>query len=235
MSGVLYPRAMAAILCFDFDDTILLDNSTRLVFERFAAGEWRALEADYHAGKLTVEQFNIAAFDLIEATPEDLAAAIVEDVHVRNGFLELLDWATWNDWQPVVVSNGFDFALNAVLDSLGLYRIARHAGRTRFAYRWRVRYDSPRGVEIEDGFKLSFASAFKNAGDCVVYFGDGASDIPAARLAQAVFARDTLLERLAGHNRPVFPFETFHDAVAVLDKEARGWLESFSSTTAAGA
>ena len=88
-SGVLYPRAMAAILCFDFDDTILLENSTRLVFERFAAGEWRALEADYHAGKLTVEQFNIAAFDLIEATPEELAAAIVEDVHVRNGFLEL--------------------------------------------------------------------------------------------------------------------------------------------------
>jgi 2-hydroxy-3-keto-5-methylthiopentenyl-1-phosphate phosphatase len=90
-------------------------------------------------------------------------------------------------------------------------------------------------VEIEDGFKLSFASAFRNAGDCVVYFGDGASDIPAALMAQAVFARDTLLERLAGHSRPLFTFGTFHDAIIVLEKEARAWLESFSSTTAAGA
>ena len=64
--------SVAGILCFDFDDTVILENSTRLIFEKFATGHWRALEAEYHAGKMTVEQFNIAAFDLVEASEDDL-------------------------------------------------------------------------------------------------------------------------------------------------------------------
>ena len=225
--------SMTGILCFDFDDTIILENSTRLILEQFGAGDWRGLEADYHAGKMTVEQFNIATFDLVEATEEQLVDAVRSGVHVRDGFIELCDWAHWNNWLPVVISNGFDFCLETVFASLGLDRVARHSGRTRFSYRWRVRYDSPRGVEVQDGFKVAYAAAFKNSGDCVVYFGDGASDVPAAKMATAVFARDTLLERLAGHDRPVFPFESFRDAIPVLDQEGPVWLESSSSTTAA--
>jgi len=224
---------VTGILCFDFDDTIILENSTRLLLERFGSGDWQRLEADYHAGKMSVEQFNIASFDLVEATEEQLIDAVRESVHLRDGFVELCDWAHWNGWLPVVISNGYDFCLETVLGPLGLDRVARHAGRTRFNYRWRVRYDSPRGIEIQEGFKVAYAAAFKNAGDCVVYFGDGASDVPAAKMATAVFARDTLLERLAAHYRPVYPFESFRDAIPVLEKEGPGWLESSSSTTAA--
>lgn len=223
---------MANLLTLDFDDTIILGNSTRHVYERFAAEGWREIEADYQAGKMTVEQFNIRAFDLVEADADALAASALEVGEVRDGFLELVDWAHWHDWQVMVVSNGFDFAVGAIMDRLGLDRIARHAGRTRFTYRWRVRYDSPRGVEIEDGFKLSFAQAFRQSGDFVVYFGDGASDVPAAKIASAVFARDTLLTRLAGTRERVYPFESFRDAIAVLDAESETWLASFSSTTA---
>ena len=42
---------MAAILCFDFDDTITLENTARQVFERFAKPEWRGFEAEYQAGR----------------------------------------------------------------------------------------------------------------------------------------------------------------------------------------
>lgn len=225
---------MANLLTLDFDDTIILGNSTRLVYERFAAPEWREVEASYHAGEMTVEQFNVRCFDLVETEAQQLTDAVLETAEVRDGLLELSDWVHWHDWQMVVVSNGFDFAVDAVLDRIGLDRVMRHAGRTRFSYRWRVRYDSPRGIEIEDGFKLSYAQAFRQAGDFVVYFGDGASDIPAAKLAPVVFARDTLLTRLAGTRDRVYAFESFRDAIAVLEAESDAWLASFSSTTAAG-
>ena len=217
----------------DFDDTIVLENTARLVFERFAAAEWRECEAEYHAGKLSVEQFNAAALRTVTAPREELMSFSAEAVTIRPGFLELLDWAHWNGWLPVVVSNGFDFYLDAVLDKAGVDRVARHAGRARFDYRWLVQYLSPRGVELEDGFKLSYAASFQGMGDFVVYVGDGASDIEAARLARVVFARDTLLRALEEVHPRIYPFETFNDIVAVLEKEADGWLESFSSTTAA--
>jgi 2-hydroxy-3-keto-5-methylthiopentenyl-1-phosphate phosphatase len=57
----------------------------------------------------------------------------------------------------------------------------------------------------------------------VAYAGDGASDVEPASIAGAVFARSTLLDRLRGRREHVFPFETFHDVVSVLEREARGW------------
>jgi 2-hydroxy-3-keto-5-methylthiopentenyl-1-phosphate phosphatase len=226
---------VAHVLCFDFDDTIVLDNTARRIFERFAAPAWREDEEAYRSGRLSVEQYNAAAIDRIDpsVTREEIERFVLETATVRNGFVELVDWAAWHGWLPVVVSNGFDLYVDAVLDSLGLDRVARHAGRTTRGYRWRVRYLSPRGIELAAGFKLSYAQAFRAAGDFVVYFGDGESDVSAARLAAAVFARSTLWERLKDEHRRIYAFETFDGARAVLEREAEGWLRSFSSTTAA--
>lgn len=224
---------MANIICLDFDDTIVLDNTARQIFERFAPPGWEELGERKARGELTVEQYNAAALDLVDATRDELMEFVVSVARPREGFAELLDWAHWNGWMSVVVSNGYDFYVDAVLDHLGFDRVARHAGRTSKDYRWRVRYYSPRGVVLEDGFKLSYAGAFRAAGDFVAYVGDGESDIEAAKLAPAVFARSTLLEALDGRHERLYAFETFHEVWEVLDREGAGWLESFSSTTAA--
>jgi 2-hydroxy-3-keto-5-methylthiopentenyl-1-phosphate phosphatase len=220
---------VARVLCLDFDDTISVENTARQIFERFAAPAWREDEARYRRGELSVEQFNAAALDRIEpeVSREEIEAFVMDAVEVREGFLELCDWCTWNSWLPVVVSNGFDLYVDAVLDGLGLDRVVRHAGRTQRGYRWRVRYLSPRGIELQRGFKLSYAQAFRGAGDFVAYAGDGASDVEAAELAAAVFARSTLLERVEGTRERVFPFETFDDVRAVLEASAEGWLAPF--------
>jgi 2-hydroxy-3-keto-5-methylthiopentenyl-1-phosphate phosphatase len=224
---------VANVICLDFDDTIVLDNTARQLFDRFAAPGWRDLESRLRAGELSVEQYNAAALDLVDADDATLRAFALEAARLRPGFLDLIDWAHWNGWLPIVVSNGFDLYVDPVLDAHRLDRLVRHCGRTWFAYRWRVRYDSPRGVELQEGFKLAYARAFRDLGDFVVYVGDGASDLPAARLAPAVFARSTLRERLEGEHPRLYPFETFHDVIAVLEQEAPRWLASSSSTTPA--
>ena len=66
-----------------------------------------------------------------------------------------------------------------------------------------------------------------------MYVGDGESDVEAAKLAPVVFARSTLLERLDGRHERLYAFETFEDVRNVLEREGAGWLESFSSMTAA--
>ena len=220
---------MANILCFDFDDTIVIENTARLIFERFAGPEWNEIGAQYDAGQMTVEQANAACLRTVTATREEMMAVARDSTTIREGFLELLDWAHWNEWQAVVVSNGFDFYVDAVLDSAGLDRLARHTARTNFDYHWLATYLSPRGVELEAGFKLSYAAAFKGLGDLVAYVGDGASDVEAARLAGVVFARSTLLERMAGVHPQVYAFETFHDVREVMEREAAGWVGATSS------
>lgn len=215
---------MAAVLCLDFDDTMVLDNTARQIFDRFAAPQWREFESEYRAGRISVEQFNARAFATIGAPRDELYDFALEVTRPRSGLLELLDWALWHDWLPVVVSNGFDFYVDALLDKLGVDRVTRHAGRTRFEYQWRCTYYSPRGIEIEEGFKLAYASAFRGMGDFVAYVGDGASDIPAARLAPVVFARDALLVALQDGHERLYPFETLDDIRTVLDRESAAWF-----------
>lgn len=228
---------MAAVLALDFDDTIVTNNVTHLLFERFAGPEWREADAAYRAGRLSVEESNAAAFAAIDidVSREEMAAFVLDIAEVRDGFLELVGWAQWHGWHLAVVSNGLDIAVDAVLDHFGLDRVARHCGRTRRAYRWQVRYQSPRGIEVRERFKVAYVASFLQAGDFVAYAGDGASDVEAASLAHAVFARSTLLERLSGSDRRPYPFETFNDVRAVLEQEAGAWLASCSSTTAAEA
>ena len=217
---------MVGILCLDFDDTIVMENTLRQVLERFVPAEvWEAYIHERPEGR-TVEQSNAAELDLIDPSVmrEEIAAFVLETAKVREGLLELTDWAHWNGWLTTVVSLGLDLYVDPVLDKLKLDRMARHTGRTRNVYRWQVRYYSPRGIQVEAGFKLSYAKAFQDSGDFVVYIGDGQSDIEPARLAPVVFARGTLLERLDGEHTRVYPFETFHDVVAVLGREASRWL-----------
>ncbi|MGI8925948.1 MAG: HAD-IB family phosphatase [Tepidiformaceae bacterium] len=223
---------MAAIICLDFDDTIVLDNTARQIFERFGGEGWRGAEAAYGRREMSLEEYNAAAMEGVLAGREEIAAFVRTVARPRAGLLELTDWAHWNGWLPIVVSNGFDLYVDPVLDDLGLDRVARHCGRARFTYRWRITYLSPRGVELGEGFKVSYAAAFKLGGDFVVYVGDGRSDVEAARLAPAVFARDTLWEQLKDEHARIYPFETFHDVLRVLEQEAESWLASFSSTTA---
>ena len=88
-------------------------------------------------------------------------------------------------------------------------------------------YLTPRGVEVQSGFKLSYAAAFKQAGDFVTWIGDGDGDVGAARASEAVFGRSHLWEALKDEHRRIYPFETFQDVVAVLEREGAGWLEGF--------
>jgi 2-hydroxy-3-keto-5-methylthiopentenyl-1-phosphate phosphatase len=225
---------MANVLCLGFDDAIVLDNTARQIFERFAAPGWRDAEAAYQAGRMSEEEFNAAALDLVTAPRGELTAYVRAVARVRPGFMELLDWVHWNDWLAMVVSNGFDFSVDAVLDGLGIDRITRHAGRTRREYRWRVAYYSPRGVEVRAGFKLSYVAALKGAGDFVAYVGGGASDVEATTLADVVFARSTLLERLDVTRKRVFAFDTFDDVRSVLESESVGWLTAHPAPESSG-
>jgi 2-hydroxy-3-keto-5-methylthiopentenyl-1-phosphate phosphatase len=222
---------MAGTLCIDFDDTLVEGEIFERIMDAFAAPRWRDLREERRAGRMTVEELCAAALDLVEADESELRAMAREVAKPRAGLMELTDWAHWNGWNVAVVSNGFDFYIDPVLDALGLERVSRHCGRTRFAYRWRVSYVSPRGVELQSGFKVSYASAYKQAGDFVAWVGDGDGDVAPAGESDAVFARGRLWDTLKDGHARIYPFETFHDVTAVLDREGARWLESFSSTT----
>ncbi len=214
---------MTGTICIDFDDTIVERDIASQLLEQFAHSSWRELRERFGRHEITLEQYSAAALDLVDASHEEMVAFAMAAAAPRPGLLELADWADWNGWSIAVVSSGWDLYINPILDSLGAQRMARHCGRARFTYRWRLQYLSPRGIELNDGFKLSYASAFREVGDTLIWIGDGRSDAPSAALSDAVFARSVLWDEMRGTHERVFPFETFHDVREVLEREADQW------------
>jgi len=194
-------------------------DTTSEVLARFAGGDMERLREMRARGEMTVEQFNAAALRTVEATREDLSAFVASLASAREGFAGVVDRARWSGWAPIVVSTAFDFAVAAVLDGQGLDRLARHTGRTSREYRWRVRYLSPRGVDLEDGFVLSYLAALCAAGDTVVYVGSDGETAAAAKLASMVIAGVELFARLDGVHGRLHRFEGFEAAWRTIERE----------------
>ena len=54
------------IIQCDFDGTIIRNNLSVLIRERFAPDAWRAIEVDYLEGRITVEESNKRQFAMGE-------------------------------------------------------------------------------------------------------------------------------------------------------------------------
>ncbi|MBE7517890.1 MAG: hypothetical protein HS107_01445 [Thermoflexaceae bacterium] len=214
---------MAAVLCLDFDDAVLSNDITAAILERFAG-----LEAGSPLPGTEAERIHTlrAAVSRIEAPRADLVAFVREKACVRDGFVDLVRWCNEHGWAPMVVTHAFDLAVGAVLRDPGLDRVAVHAGRMRFAYRWRLTYLSPRGVEVQDGFQLSYVAAMRQAGDFVAMVCGPATSPEAATAASVAFVPPPR----PSPGRHAREWRDFTDIVAFLEGDAR--RETEEDTTA---
>ncbi len=200
---------MLIVQC-DFDDTITVGNVSAALREAFGPENWREMEEDYAAGKLSVEQSNIRQFGLMKASRAEIEEFVRGDVVIRYAFDEFVDYCQGEDVRLVVVSSGLDIYVKTAIDSLGFDRLEVHAGETCVTPQGlRISYSDPTGAAITVGFKDSYVSHFKAQGYTVVYIGDGLSDHAPAALADYVIARDTLAEHMEALGAPHFRFESF--------------------------
>ena len=221
--SAILPR-MASVLWLDFEGVVVEAGLTDAIIEEFAV-------SPPASGARGSEPALAAAIGEFEAPREDVETRVRELARPVPGFEELVGWAQWHGWLPIVVSTAPDVCVETVLEDPAFDRVARHCGRTRQVYRWRLTYASARGVELEEGFLLSYASALRDTGDLVVYVGADVSGEQAARVAFASCAGGALREIL-GEGERTYGFETLGDVEALLEREGEAWRAAFASGAA---
>jgi 2-hydroxy-3-keto-5-methylthiopentenyl-1-phosphate phosphatase len=203
----------------DFDGTITERDVSFLLLDAFAEGNWRQLLNEYREGKMPVGAFNSRAFAMIKADKQTLLDFIFggNEVKIRPGFKELLSYCSEKGIKFVIVSNGLDFYIKAVLKNIGADNIEIFAARTRFSPKGiRVKYIAPNGSEVLDSFKDAYTELFLSRGYQVVYVGNGISDFSPARRAHHIFATGDLLAHCRERNLECIPFDDLNDIVKGL-------------------
>ena len=211
---------MKTMVQCDFDGTITYEDVSFFLLDTFADGNWRQLLEEYREGKISVGAFNTRAFAMIKSDKQSLIDFVFTSgkVQIRPGFHELLSYCSQKSLNFVIVSNGLDFYIEAILRDMGINDIEVIAARSLFRPEgMEVRYIGPDGSQLQDGFKEAYTQQFLRQGYHIVYVGNGVSDIYPARRAHHVFAIGDLLERCQQTDLACTPFADLNDVVRGLE------------------
>jgi 2-hydroxy-3-keto-5-methylthiopentenyl-1-phosphate phosphatase len=207
------------IIQSDFDGTLTEEDVSFALLDAFAEGDWRQLYQRYRQSKMTVGDFNSKAFAMVKASRDELLKVAREQVKLREGLRNLVNFCQESGSRFLIVSNGLDFYIKEILEDVGLGNIEVYAAKTEFSPEGlKVQYIGPEGKVLKKGFKEAYTKLFLNQGYQVVCIGNGPSDYYPAALSQHVFARDGLADICKAKKLKCQPFEDLNDVVRGLEK-----------------
>jgi 2-hydroxy-3-keto-5-methylthiopentenyl-1-phosphate phosphatase len=209
---------MKTLVQCDFDGTITKVDASFLILKEFAQGDWRQILKEHIEHKISVGEFNTRAFAMVKADEQTLLRTIKKKVRLRSGFRELVTYCNERDFRLVIVSNGLDFYIQALLGYCGLEKVEWHAAETYFkGSDMQIQYIGPDGKMLDDAFKEAYIKLFLGQGYRVIYAGNGDSDIIPAKYAHHVFARGELLSYYHSKGLNCMPFDNFSDVIKEMD------------------
>jgi len=205
------------ILC-DFDGTIVENDVTDCLLERFAGDSWRALERDWEQGLIGARECMQGQIALMQAAPAALGQAVAA-MTVDPGFPGFVALADRLDIPLVIVSDGLDRVIRDVLRRSRLPGIETMSSRLEFRGDGSWRLDFP----YAEKDCLSMACTCKCAvarrdGRRTLLIGDGRSDFCVADAADFVFAKHKLLSYCEATQIPHAAFADFTDAQRLLTR-----------------
>ena len=185
-----------AILC-DFDGTIAKGDVGHRIYTRFGDQRWEEINKRWRKGEISSKECLIGEYSLMDAS-EDEVREYVMTMEIDPGFIELVKTCRENDIPIAIVSDGFDFYINAILDKSELFGIETFCNNLKFNGR-KVELSFPYyelGCGRCGNCKVLHVEKLKNDGKTVIYIGDGLSDRYASQASDVIFAKDELMEYL---------------------------------------
>jgi len=205
-------------VCVDFDGTAAREDVTDAVLERFAAPEWRAIEAAWLSGEIDAATCMRRQIALVEA-PMTALEAFLERMELDPGFPKFATWCRDAGIPLAIASDGVEDFARRILARHGLgeipifaNRLVLDAGRYALAQPWR----SP-GCPAGSGVcKCAVVAGGETARSVLAYVGDGRSDQCVAARADLVFAKDGLAEHCRERGIAHRTWTRFDDVRAAL-------------------
>ena len=200
---------------FDFDGTITIKDTSELVLEHFAPGDWHIFDRMMDRGEISLEKCMKEQFRLVTTRPKEILQYLDGKVQIRDGFPDIVEHLMSNGHKVAIVSAGLDFVIAHYLGTLGLSgRIEVISGRSSFNSHIEFDFPPVRDHAAMD-FKQDMVIHLRRTFDRIEYFGDGSSDYNAARSSDHCFTvRDSRLDKLC-HAEDIEHTE-FDDFVEIL-------------------
>jgi len=203
---------VSALIIVDFDGTVVRQDATDLILERFALPQWRIVEREWVAGRIGSRECLARQIDLVRATDRDLDGLIAE-LDIDPAFFDFVSECQQLGFDVVVASDGLDRVIAPVLERCGL-ALPFVSNRLIDMGRGRWGVDFPHfdpACTASSGTCKCAVSSRTDAPTLLV--GDGRSDFCVAARAKWVLAKGQLAQHCRRSKIPFVAIDGFADAI----------------------
>ena len=212
-------RAFKPVLFFDFDNTLTDGDVLDQVIEAFSPNEaWRDWENEWEQGRLSAKDCLRRQVENLHVSREALLEYL-RPVRVDPWFGAILDWALPRRIEVNIVSDSFLPLVLYILKNNGIDRVPVYANDLDFSVERLIPSfpyadpDCSRSANAKAHHLLPYRD------HCIVFAGDGRSDLDAALAADIRFAKDMLARELGMRGVPYKPFDTLAPVLDDLQRE----------------
>ena len=208
------PRRMrppVEVVC-DFDGTISRPDTVDRILDALAAPAWRAIEAEWERGEIDSRECMARQIPLVRGGWDAVARFLDGHVSVEPSFGPFATWCAERGIRLAIASEGLDRVIRHLLARAEIAVDWTWASRLVEGRRGALSLDfSHASGRTHCGLPLCKCEVFPGGsqGPLRVLVGDGRSDFCAARYADVVFARASLLDHCRARGIRCVPFETF--------------------------
>jgi 2-hydroxy-3-keto-5-methylthiopentenyl-1-phosphate phosphatase len=195
----------------DFDGTVTDRDTLATLLDRFGSPEWVSIEEQVERDQLTVDEAFQRQMALLNVSLEEALCTLDDVIEVDDGVGYCAEKAIEAGGRFTVVSAGFREIINHLLEGKIPDGVAIHANELEIQNgRWKViPSPSPKIRGLCTHCKRYWVEKAREAGDVVVYVGDGFTDRCPAEAADHVYAKDSLLRYRRGVGLDVSPLRDF--------------------------
>lgn len=204
------------VLISDFDGTISKKDFFRYATQKLLSDEDMKPWDDYKAGKITHVKGLSMIFSKIKM-PQSEFDKFIDTIKIEKYFVPTVNLCKEKNIDFYVISAGADYYIKRLLNNLDvLSKVEMIANPSYFSEEEGFQMQSPpKSVDYYDEnlgvSKKYFVQKLKDEGFTVIFVGDGAPDIEAAKVADIVFAKDYLITLCESENVKFNKYETYKD------------------------
>lgn len=205
----------------DFDGTITKVDTLQMILDEFAAGDWRSIEDQVTAGKLSDQESLQAEFDLVDISFETALTFLMDRVRIDESFPEFVDWCSDLGFPLTILSGGFRRIIDAVLNKflpgskLTVFSSAVSVENNTWTV---IPAKTPRINRLCNHCKTFHLQQVKSDQGSTVYIGDGNTDRCPAQVADICFAKGALAAYLDDQDKSFIKFTTFSEIIQYFDR-----------------
>jgi 2-hydroxy-3-keto-5-methylthiopentenyl-1-phosphate phosphatase len=205
----------------DFDGTACAVDVAEEMLTRFVGDGWQAWDEAVDRGEVGLRTAILAQNAMLTVGRRKLIDFAVRECPLQPSFGPFVDWLAGQTVPVVIVSDGFGFYIDPILEAAGVRGLTVITNEQRFDSDNR-----PSGMSFVSGHpecigcgtcKMLAVQRYRSTYGSVAFIGEGQTDRYGALYADVVFAKDALIEHCERDGVPFIRWETFDDVRQALE------------------